>query len=84
MCKESTELTVMRMAERLHPPVKRVDGASPHPSLLLQLFVFRAAKGHGPSLSGAMKSIKEEQQLISITKVFLYSLIATAACHMIS
>lgn len=50
MCKESTELTVMRMAELLHPPVKQVNGASSHPSLLLQLFVFRAAKGHGPSL----------------------------------
>lgn len=38
------------MAELLYLPVKEINSVSPYPSLLLQLFVFRAAKGHGPSL----------------------------------
>lgn len=38
------------MAEPLYLPLKQVSSVSPYPSLLLQLFVFRAAKGHGPSL----------------------------------
>lgn len=84
MCKESTELTVMRMVELLRPLVKQVDVHHLTRRCCCSCFCFVQPKATGLRWSGAMKSIKEEQQLISMTKVFLYILIATAACHMIS
>lgn len=72
MCKESTELTVMQMAELLHPPVKQLNGASPHPSLLLQLFLFRAAKGQGPSLERSDEINKRRTAIDHYKSVFIF------------
>lgn len=69
MCKESTELTVMRMAELLHPPVKQVNVHHLTHRCCCSCLCFVQLKATGLHWSGAMKSIKEEQQLISIKKV---------------